>query len=226
MANRIKNKNKNKRPARVNPTARRPQRIPRPLASFDGSTLHGTHFATRDLTVANQASHNLIIDCANNFGSVAVSKIFEGVGRDLTGITGKYQEYRYTSVTCKWLPHVAPGVADGGSSIVIGYIDNPELMLQRLASSAGNDIAAIKGTRNIATFNAWEGFTYYVPLSYRRKWFSVNTNTAYPDATAMDKDVQGMVVFGLESLSAAMDLGVMHTIYNVELRGLNTVLAT
>jgi len=221
------NKNKTKKnSSKPNPLSVRPRRVPRPIVNFDGSTLHGTHFATRDLTAANVASHNVVIDCSSFFGSVSAVKIIEGISRDLSGITTRFQEYRFKSVTMKWLPHVAPGVADGGSSITIAYMDSPESVVNTIAQAAAVDISTTKGIRNVQTFNAWQGFTYKVPLTYRRKWFAVNTSTNYTIVSEADTTVQGLVVWGLASLSAAVDLGVMHSVFELELRGLNTTLNT
>lgn len=221
------NKNKTKKNSRqVNPLYRVPRRVPRPIANFDGSTLHGTHFANRDLTAANVASHNIIIDASNTFLSVGTVKVMEGVTRDLQGLVQRFQEYRFTSVTMKWVPHVAPGVADGGSSITIAYIDNPEAMAARLVATASDDIAVSKGIRNVQTFNAWQGFTYRVPLTFRRKWFSVNFTASTTIISEIAETVQGLVVWGCASIGAAVDLGAMHTVYTVELRGLNTTIST
>jgi len=217
--NRNKNGSSKRKP---NPAHYVPKRVPRPIVSFDGTIMRGTHLATRDLTAVNVASHNLIIDCAGTFGSVLVTKIFESIGRDLTGITSRYSEYRYKSVTCTWLPHVAPGVADGGSSIFVGYIDNPELMFQSVALGPIVDNTNIRGVRNMKTFNAWQGFTYHVPLTQRRKWFDVNTITGYVSHDEFERSVQGMVIAGCTSIGAAVDLGQWRTVYEVEIKGLST----
>jgi hypothetical protein len=224
MAGNSKTKTK-KNNNRANPLTQR-VRVPRPRVNFDGSTLHGTHFATRDLTASTAASHNIVLDCGNTFGSVAVNKIYEGVSRDLQVISARYAEYRFTSVTMKWLPHVAPGVADGGSYITIAYLDNPEMMTNRIAAIASDDIVVSMGIKNVQTFNAWQNFTYNVPLTYRRKWFSVNNTNPYNIISEMEASVQGLVVWGIRSLSAAVDVGAMHTVFTVELRGLNTTIST
>jgi hypothetical protein len=221
------NKTKTKKNTRqTNPLAMTQRRVPRPVANFNGSTLHGMHFATRDLSAVNSASHNIVLDCGNTFSTVAAVKIVEGLTRDLSGIPSRFLEYRITSVTMKWVPHVAPGVADAGSSITIGYIDNPEAMVARIAALATDDITVSKGLRNVQTFNAWQGFTYKVPVSFRRKWFSVNSNASYTLISEVAESVQGLVVWGIQTISAAVDVGAMHSVYNIELRGLNSSIST
>lgn len=220
-------RNKNKQiKKRENPLYNVRKRVPRPMANFDGSTLHGTHFATRDLTAAFIASHNLVVDCGNSFVAVGGVKIAESIGRDLTGITSKYQEYRYTSVTVRWIPHVGPGNLDAGASIYMAYVDNPEVMWNAKAGASANDLVYAKSLRNLQTYNAWEGFTYKVPLTSRNKWFNVDLTPTYASPEAYARSVQGIVIAGMESLSAIVDLGVFHTTYDVELRGLSTSITT
>jgi len=220
-----KTKNQNNRNQR-SPMTVAQRRVPRPVVNFDGSTLHGTHFANRDLSALNVASHNIVFDCSNSFGAVGGVKVRESVSRDLGGVVQRFLEYRFISATMKWVPHVAPGVVDGGSSITIAYIDNPEAMAARTTAIASDDIVVSKGIRNVKTFNAWQGFTYTVPLTQRRKWFSVDLNTDYTIISNVAETVQGLVVWGIQTLSAAVDVGAMHTTYTVELRGLNSTIST
>jgi hypothetical protein len=222
------NKNKNGRAdtRMVSPINRTIKRVPRPRVSFDGTTLSGFGLATRDITAANVASHMFLVDCSNSFSSVGGVKILEGIGRSLAALTGFYQEYRYTNVKLQWIPHVAPGVADGGASICIGYIDNPENIFQRYTSAAVTDIVSVKGLRNFKSFNAWQGFTYNVPLTRRLPWFNVNSTLTTSDAIDAVRAIQGACLVGYESLSAVIDLGVWHYTYDVEVRGLTTTFST
>lgn len=222
------NKNKNgKADTRlVSPINRTVKRVPRPRVNFDGTTLSGFGLATRDITAANIASHMFLVDCSGLFASVGSVKILEGVGRTLSPLTAYYQEYRYVNLKLQWIPHVAPGVADGGSSIYIGYLDNPENIFQRYSTAAAADITAVKGLRNFKSFNAWQGFTFNVPLTRRLPWFNVNTSLTTSDANDAVRAIQGACLVGYESIGAIADLGVWHYTYDVEVRGLNTTFST
>jgi hypothetical protein len=167
-----------------------------------------------------------VIDCSNVFASVGSVKILESIGRALASMTAFYQEYRYINLRLQWIPHVAPGVADGGSSIYIGYLDNPENIFQKYTTGAALDIPAVKGIRNFKTFNAWQGFIYDVPLTRRLPWFNVNTSLTTSDAIDAVRAIQGALLVGYESIGPATDLGAWHYTYDVEVRGLTTTLNT
>lgn len=221
--NKLKTKNgssKKKQP----PTMSVRKNVPRTKLSFDGTVLHGTEFTRNLVTVANGASMLLFVDCTN-LDTVVANKFQQSIALDLAAIAGRYTEYRYTSVQLHWIPHVSPGVADAGSPITVGYVDNPELITNVSSALVTADIAAVKGMRNLKSFNAWQGFTYNVPLTRRLPWFNVNTNMVYVVDT-IERATQGLVLAVGESLSAAIDLGAFHITYSVELRGLQTVLTT
>jgi hypothetical protein len=126
-----------------------------------------------------------------------------GVG---AAVAALYSQYVYESLTFRWLPSVAPGVADAGSQVYIGYLDNPEAMTTFLGLTNAQQISAIQSMKNVKFFNAWEQFTYSVPLTRRRKTFDVNA-TITDAADVDDRSVQGFIVFCMESLTASTTLG-------------------
>jgi hypothetical protein len=165
-----------------------------------------------------------MVDCSINIITAGAKRV-QSINFDLNAVSIRYTEYRYTNVQFHWIPHVAPGVADGGSPIYIAYLDNPENITNSVASASPTDIANVKGVRSLKTFNAWQKFTYNVPLTYRLPWFNVNNNTSWPIAD-VERAVQGAVLVGIESISAISDLGAFRVTYDLELRGLTTTFTT
>lgn len=200
--------------------------VPRPKLSFDGTTLSGTEFTPNLITALNTASEVIVVDCSNFNGSVGVTKLIQSAALDLAGITARYNEYRYTNLQLHWIPHVAPGVQDAGSPMYVGYLDNPEYMATTFSTAAPADVANVKGIRNMKTFNAWQGWTYNVPLTRRLPWFNVNSNISTFVVETAARCIQGFVIVGAESITAGIDLGAFHLTYDVELRGLQTVLTS
>jgi len=191
---------------------------------FDGQILNGTGFSVPLVTVSNFAAGIYFVDCSN-VQSGGSGLFYQSISKDFSSITDYYNEYFYHSVHCEWMPYISPGIADGGSQIYICYIDNAEEMAGLPGSSIATNFNIAKSSRNMKFFNAWERFSYNVPLSRRRKTFDVNTNTAYT-VDVVDRSVQGAVITGLSSSSAAVSLGQWRFTYILELRNLNTNIAT
>lgn len=209
---------------KINPIYRRKTRIPRPMVNFDGQYLNGTHvyFPINTGGTTTTQAHELFFVDGGTISSNALSVFKESIPINLDGIVGKYNEYVYESLTLEWFPAVAPGVADGGSQITIAYVDNPENMVSLNSAVSSSVISQIALTRNMKTFNAWERFSYTVPLTRRLKSFNVNsTGTVATDINAMNRSVQGMVMVGFVSLSASAALGNFRGRYRIKLMGLN-----
>lgn len=228
MANRNrKQKNSNENSRRLMDPIRRPQpRVSRPRLAFDGNTLHGTQFLPRMLTAAFRAATIIPIDASSiNSTGLTANIGLAALSNGLTAATSIYGEYWYTNAQFTWIPHVAPGVADGGSIIYLGYIDNPEQMASIITASDASIIATIKSLKNVKTFNAWQAFTYSPALTKRLPRFNVDkTNSYLVDPT--ERAVQGMVLVGCESISAVADVGQLRALYAMELRNMNVTQAT
>jgi hypothetical protein len=198
---------------------------PRPKANFDGQLLNGSQIFANQQTILNQGSTLMFVDCSNTSGGLASNRLETAIGQ-LQGIAAFYNEYVYESLVVEWLPLIAPGTADAGTRVYIGYVDNPEVIATLTAASAPTTVGAVKGIRNFKAFNAWEHFRYSVPLTRRVKAFNVNTVTVHTDAEINGRSCQGAVVMGLDSLTAAGTYGAWRTYYTVRLKGLQTQVAT
>jgi hypothetical protein len=225
MARINKNKNKNVSVARRDPMMVGPRR-PRMKVNFDGQFLNGTTYTATVFTALNSASGVYFVDCANTARTGNTSNNQEqSIASSFNAMTALYNEFVYRSLVCEWVPLVSPGVADGGSQCYVSYIDNAEDIERFVGATTASVIGAAKFGRNTKFFNAWERFTYTVPLTNRRKTFDVNQNNSYiVDST--DRSVQGAVLFGANAISAAISLGSWRFRYIIELRGLNNNLST
>lgn len=192
--------------------------------AFDGQNLHGTQFYPSSVCIANVASTAIPIDCSNTAVSVGAADTY-GAAQGLSTVTGLYNEFVYNAIQFTWIPHVAPGVADGGSPIYVAYIDNPEQMATAAVANANAILVMARSCRNVQTYSAWQKFTYSPPLSRRLPVFNVNTNNAYSVDT-VQRSVQGMVLFAMEGITAVADLGQIRSIYDIDLRKLNVTQTT
>lgn len=184
----------------------------RPRSNFDGQTLMGTTISGSLTASSNIASLFFRID-ASNSGSVATS---------FNAIFAAYSEYRFKWVKFHWMPAVSPGVAAGGARIYMSTVHNPEQMVTLDAASASAQNSAAKTDRNMKSWNAWQRFTYRVPLMMRRKWFDINTNIT-STVDNYDRSVQDYVLATADTVGATDGLGQFQMEYMVELRGLNGI---
>jgi hypothetical protein len=221
MANRGKMRSSLKRGRRRNPNTVSNASKPKVRLNFDGQILNGTQFLAPLVTVANTAGALYPIDTSTTTINVGGTFI-QGINTGLSSISGIYNEYIYRSVTFHWMPFVSPGIADAGSQIYVGYIDNAEEMGILTALSTSTIFNVSKTLRNMKFFNAWEWFSFTVPLTSRRKSFDVNTTVTLGATDTYDRSMQGMVVVGANSLSATVSLGQWRVTYGLELRRLNT----
>jgi len=175
--------------------------IAAPKLKFDGHSVHTVLFS-------NQST---IADDDNGVGSdwqEVGTHSTEGCNRPATELIRHYQKYKYTSCMIEWIPRIGPSSTDAGARISIAYIDNPEQIgvFQNLALQADR-VAFVRAVGNCKTFNAWERFTYRVPLTYRRKTFTVNvTWPAISSRTAeeFDRATQGLVVICYECITTSI----------------------
>jgi hypothetical protein len=181
--------------------------------SFDGQILKGVmHLET--ITTASNIYKQVHAIAGMNDGK-AISSSF-------APMFNYYKEYKFQQVTFEWIPGVAPGVADGGSEIMIGFNWNPEQIVGATAGTAVGVAGSLRSERTVKSFNAWERFTYNVPLHNRRKMFDIDVNPgAYlTDVNVVDRSIQGAVVVVAQSPSDAVSLGHFRVTYAVRLEGL------
>lgn len=189
--------------------------------SFDGQTLNGTAFITNIATLVNGAAAVYPIDASTALNVFAGNSVLESLSRNLSGITKLYNTYKFITLRLEWMPFVAPGVADGGSQLYIAYTDNPEVMVSAAAGNVVTNFGLAKSSRSCKSFNAWERFTYDVPLTWRLPLFSVNSTIIDTNVDEVERSRQGMVLVGASSPSAAVALGQFRATYVMELRGLD-----
>jgi len=180
---------------KVNPLFRGRQGIGRPKIGFNGHEVTSVLFTDHSNGTSNLITDWQQVDCNNA----------EGINRAGTDVIKHYQEYKYLNAAIEWIPKIGPAATEAGARISIAYIDNPEHMLDFESTSAANRLAITKSTGNCKTYNAWERFTWRVPLTYRRKIFNID-----PDFTAIgsrtigefERAVQGKVCIAIETVGA------------------------
>jgi hypothetical protein len=201
---------------KVNPLHRQPQRAIRLRTNFDGQILnHKTIYSELTASSGNVAARYW---CDASSGSGVLGTVG-------SAIAGNYSQFVYESVVFRWLPSVAPGVAAAGGRGFVAFYDSPEDMVIITGHTNSQMIGDAKGSRNMKSFNVWEPFVYNVPLTRRRKTFSVNltnSGTAYEH----DSSVQGLVVTGFETVGATDTVGRWQVESVVRLLRQNTVSAS
>lgn len=210
---------------KVNPVSRKTPRARAPRSTFDGSNFNFKWYPSQTATLVNVASSVITLDCSNNSVAVAPQQIYSA-GFAVTGLTQAYEEYKYQKCHIKWLPMVAPGVADAGSRISAAYFDNPETILNLIASASPALIGFVKNNRTCQSWNAWEPYTYRTPISKRKPWFDINTNTNYTLVDTIERSVQGLIVVVSESISAAVIIGQLTVEADVLVKGLSITTTT
>lgn len=196
---------------------------PRPKikVNFDGQILHGFGYMNPVATLVNQAAGVYFVDFSNVAGTLGGANLYtQSVGYDCLAISRYYNEFVYTSLQFEWIPNIAPGVADAGTQCYVSFIDNPEGIFNNLGAGVATQFSLAKNARNSKFFNAWERFVYNVPLTRRRKTFDTNYNYT-ADANTFDRAMQGAVIFGINSVSAAATLGQWRVTYTAELSKLD-----
>lgn len=210
---------------RVNPLQRPMGRTRRPTLNFDGTTLNSTTFAAVPIAVNGLGKGAMTVDTSSlNFNTAG--QLLNGCSSAVASITQLYSQYNYKTLSVEYIPNVGPGNTFSGSRVHIAYIDGPEKMaLWRTADN--NLLGIIRGCRNIRSFNAWERFTYRVPLSWRRKEFDVNTNAAAAtaDPDELERGTQGIVMVMVES-DATISLGTFKIDSVIAVRQLNLGIIT
>lgn len=202
---------------KVNPMSRNTKiGVPRNRLTFDGQIFKGVSHLPMVTTAANLYGNSHAVGTANSANSVS---------QNFAGMFNFYKEYKYLSLNLEWIPAVAPGVADGGSELVVAFNYNPEQIVSQTAVAPAVLIANLRSDRTARSFNAWERFTYNVPLKSRHKLFDVDVNPgAYlTDVNQVDRAVQGTILVGATSISAITTLGHFRATYAIHLMGAGIV---
>jgi len=212
---------------RVNPLQKPMGRTKGPRVSFDGTTLSSTSYLTAPSSQGGAGKGAITVDCSPiNFN--APGQLLAGAAASMASVTQLYSQYNYKSLAVEFIPNIGPANGEAGSRIHIAYIDSPEKMTIWRNTNT-NLLNAIRGCRNVRSFNAWERFTYRVPLTWRRKEFDVNTNTGIVDTDEYERSVQGLVLLIVEAGTADIavaSLGTLKIDSLVHLRQLNLSLLT
>lgn len=225
-SNKTNNANRMTRGERsVNPLYRTVQRRTTPKLNFDGLYLNFTQYFANITTLANQASAIYTVDASSTNSVSTPSNTVQCPVTGYTGVTSVYNEYVYEKLAFHWQPFIGPGQAGAGSKLYISYFDNAEDMATLAAANTATVVAAAQGARNCVSWNAWEKFTFNVPLTKRRKSFDVNTTIA-TSADSYDRCMQGVVAFGINGVNAIEALGQMRITGVIKLIGLQTGITT
>jgi len=183
----------------------------RNMQHFDGQNLSVTLYVGATVTAAN---------VGGDFHQVGTDQNIS-VLRPMNATVKQYREYIIRSVSLEWVPSIGPASVDAGSRVFIAYTQNPEHISAVMAMTNAQRVAFCKGSRNCIMFNAWERLTHKIPLLPRRKRFDVNTIAATNDDNVNDRAVQGLIVIGYESITAAVVLGTWKATTEAELYGLD-----
>lgn len=218
-------KTKTFRRKRTNPLHKRRPGVPRPKVAFDGTTMRSAYYSALVTTNSiNQGAQYYYVDTR-----VAAT----GAANSLASTLNLYSQYKFDKLSFEFIPSVSPGTADAGSRLHIAYIDNPEkmgafinLVNAGTTSSTTAALNAVRGSRNSRTFNAWERFTYNVPLTWRRKVFDTNTSDAIETIESLERHTQGLLIIAVETLTALANVGTWRINSTVSVRELNIALPT
>lgn len=195
----------------MNPLYRPTPRIPRPRAITNGNMFSARTYFTNETVAASPfiSATNIWLDAGSS------SSVLSG----WQSVVALYAEYLVQKCTLQWMPFVAPGVADAGTKCHVAFFTNPEQMTSLSAASAATRLTAIKQNRNSVSWNAWERFSYRIPLNNRRKKFDVN-NTITRAEDTMDRSTQGLIAMAFEGITANAVIGQAITDVDVRLEGL------
>ncbi len=192
----------------------------RPKIGFNGQLLSSTAYANQSATDASkQGADWFALDSSSG----------ESIGRAGVDVYKHYEDFKFRSAQLEFQPSIGPAGTESGSKVYVAYIDNPELIVAFKAAAVAAKLIIVKNVRNVKSFNAWERFTYRVPISYRRKWFNTNPTIGTPTAEETDRAIQGLVVIAYESVSASIGsggLGIWRLLSVMELRNFNATVLT
>ncbi len=193
---------------RVNPTDRRVTRMKGPRANFDGSTVSCTSYFASPAAAANLSKATITVDCDS-----ATNILVTGGAASVlaSGVLNLYSEYKYNKCSVEWIPSIGPVNADAGDRIHIAYIDNSEKMVTFQAATSAAALGLVRGCRNVRSFNAWERFTYNVPLTWRRKVFDTNVTVVPGTVDLYERSTQGMIIISIETNTAILAAGALGT---------------
>ncbi len=200
-----------------NPLYRQAAGPSRPRIGFDGNILQVTTFSATPTTGTDALGYQIYkVDADDN----------DSVGQDMSAVTGLYDTFKYLSCTFHYEPSTGPASTQAPARIHISYTDNPEKFNVFVAASNAVKLSIARGLKNTRTYNAWERFTYPVPLTSRRKMFDVNQTDDLNENT-LDRSVQGFVMIVVESIgNNAASFGVWRIQSTCMLHGLNKIPAT
>ncbi len=200
---------------RQNPLERSVAKPGRPRIGFNGQDLQTVMY------LANSPIGGTTLHIGADWHAIDCSST-EGLNRAGSDVIKHYQEYKYSSASLEWISATGPSGGEAGASVFIAYIDNPELITTFKAATDANKFNIVRNVANCRSFNAWERFTYRVPLSYRRKVFNVDPTIATPSNEETDRAIQGLVVVGYSSIGltvGAASLGQFRGVANTRLLG-------
>lgn len=176
---------------------------PRNRLNFDGQVFRGIHH----LPIVTTGATNTVF----SVHSIDVQSNANAIITNYASMMNFYKEYKVMALTLEWIPAVAPGVADAGSEILIGTTWNPEQIVsyQSGVGTPGTQIGIMRSDRTVRSFNAWERFSYTVPIHQRRKLFDVDVNPGsyLTNVDIVDRTVQGAIIVGAQSVNASVSLG-------------------
>lgn len=210
MANKGKQRVGSKK--KLNPMYRAPGVPRRVNVTFDGTVVNGIDFtASASTDAANNGNQRFRLDCSN----------IDSVSTGVSGITKFYNEYKYLSASLIYEPSTGPSSPEAAARIHIAYLDNVEKYLNWIGATSANKLVILRGIRNAKTYNAWERFTYNVPVTSRRKLFDVDNNTG-ETVDELDRSSQGFIIICIESvLPSASAHGVWRKVCAIRLTGLD-----
>lgn len=133
-----------------------------------------------------------------------------GATSAINAVGGLYQQYLFRPGTAfNYVPSV--GLTTPGN-IIIGWLDNPELMAQFVNGNISQRQAIVNTLANAKVYPLWQAFSMPLTAPPRLKKFDVNdtfeTNAGVQLSTEFQRSCQGMWVYNIFSAPASTAVSV------------------
>lgn len=129
-------------------------------------------------------------------------------------VGGLYQQYLFKPGTAfNYVPSVGLNTA---GNIVVGWIDNPEMISNYLLGTTATRNAITTSLANIKVYPIWQAFSYPLTAAPRRKRFDVNVNVTTSE-NEMDRSTQGLFVWSVLGAPASTTVSMSYTHSKVQL---------
>lgn len=145
----------------------------------------------------------------------------------ISTVGGLYQQFLFKpGTTFNYVPSV--GLTSPGN-VMVGWLDNPELISQYIDGSTATKISIVQSLANIKIYPIWERFTYALTAPPRMKRFDVNDTftVGASNPSEFQRSCQGMFVYYVFGyLASATNVSQSYVHQKVQLWGLTSQYGT